>query len=312
MLPAVNKQARYLLIKCLFLGLLFPTQSLRAFDLAEIKQSGVLRHIAMPNANFVTYYNDNGENRAGGLDVELIQGFATHIGVKYEFVIAQRGTALDLLTGQQASFVDGQVALGNSVAIQGDLVATGLTVLKWREQFVDYSTAYFPSAVWLVARVDSVLKPVIPSGDIHIDIAMVKSKLKGHSVLTMENTALDPYLYGLFSTGANIIVPKKDLKFNELIPAIVHKEAESTLLDLADTMIALDKWPGEVKVIGPISAEQTMAVAFRKSSPELKKVFNLYIKSIIKDGTYQRFIQQYYPIVLHYYGDFFSLLEESH
>ena len=48
-----------------------PTQ---ARDLAEIKAEGVLRHIGIPYANFVSGSGD-------GMDVELIKGFALHLQV---------------------------------------------------------------------------------------------------------------------------------------------------------------------------------------------------------------------------------------
>ena len=48
-------------------------------DLQEIKSEGVIRHLGIPYANFVTGSDD-------GMDVELIKGFAKHIGVKYEYV----------------------------------------------------------------------------------------------------------------------------------------------------------------------------------------------------------------------------------
>ena len=48
-----------------------------AADLAEIRQRGVLRHLGVPYANFVSGFGD-------GLDVELLKGFAANIGVRYE------------------------------------------------------------------------------------------------------------------------------------------------------------------------------------------------------------------------------------
>ncbi len=89
----------------------------------------------------------------------------------------------------------------------------------------------------------------------------------------------------------------------------MKNDAESTLLDVADTLIALEKWPGEIKVIGPISENQKMAVAFRKGSPELKAAFNQYLNSIKQDGTYQVLVEKYYPSIYYFYNDYF--LEDS-
>lgn len=94
-----------------------------------------------------------------------------------------------------------------------------------------------------------------------------------------------------------------------MVPAIMKNDAESTLLDVADTLIALEKWPGEIKVIGPVSENQKMAVAFRKNSPELREAFDRYLDSIKKDGTYEKLVKKYYPSIYYFYNDYF--LEDS-
>jgi len=68
----------------------------RAQDLADIQKAGVLRHLAIPYANFYT-------GRAGdGLDVELTQGFAKELGVRYQLVETSWTTVFGDLTGRNA------------------------------------------------------------------------------------------------------------------------------------------------------------------------------------------------------------------
>ena len=50
-----------------------------AADLDEIRARGELRHLGIRYANFVTGSGD-------GFDVELMRGFAAHIGVRYTLV----------------------------------------------------------------------------------------------------------------------------------------------------------------------------------------------------------------------------------
>ncbi|MBO0217667.1 transporter substrate-binding domain-containing protein, partial [Vibrio sp. Vb2880] len=76
-------------------------------------------------------------------------------------------------------------------------------------------------------------------------------------------------------------------------------------LDVADTLIALEKWPGEIKVIGPISENQKMAVAFRKNSPELRKAFDRHLDSRKKDGSYEKLVKKDYPSYYYCYNDYF-------
>lgn len=271
-----------------------------AADLAEIKQSGVLRHLGIPYANFVTGSGD-------GLDVEVIKRFAAHIGVRYEFVETDWKHVISDLTGNQFRVVDGNVEIVGDAPIKGDLIANGLTVLPWRQQLVDYSEPTFPSGVWLVARADSAMSPIAESGDELRDVQLVKAALRGRPVLTMENTCLDPDLYQLDQTGAEILYYTQSTNLNEMVPAILRRDAETTLLDVPDALIALEKWPGEIKIIGPVSAPQRMGVAFRQDAPELRAAFNAFLRQLKADGTYNEMVRHYYPSVFVYFGEFFSI-----
>jgi len=287
--------------------LLFNISPLSARDLSEIKASGVLRHIGVPYANFVTQYTQGDKTIEAGLDVELMRGFAKHLGVRYEYVKADWSNVFTLLNGESAHYKNKQVVIGEEKqTIAGDIIANGATILDWRKQVVDFSDEYFPSAVWLIARSDSSLTPITPSNSIDQDIQQVKALINDVNVLAMKHSCLDPDLYNLHQTGANVILPVRARKLNEMIPAILNNDAESTLLDVPDTLIALQRWPGEIKVIGPISPEQRMGVAFRKNSPELRHAFNLYLRQLKKEGSYNQLVKKYYPSVFHFYGDFFG------
>ncbi len=277
-----------------------------ARDLADIKEEGVLRHIGVPYANFVTQYTEGNKVVHSGLDIELMQLFAKSIGVQYEFIPATWNNVFGKLTGTNGQFIDHKVVIGSNQAIEGDVMAHGVTILDWRKELIAFSDHYFPSAVWLIARRDSHLQPITPSASLDTDIKAVRQLLPGLQVLAMKQSCLDPDLYRLYDTGANVILPTKQLQLNEMVPAMLNDEAETTLLDVADTLIALEKWPNEIKVIGPISPEQLMGVGFRKDSPELRKAFNQWLAKIRADGTFNRLVQKYYPGVFHYYRDYFT------
>jgi hypothetical protein len=69
-------------------------------------------------------------------------------------------------------------------------------------------------------------------------------------VLTMKNTCLDPDLYGLMETGSDIRYHTASQSLNDIAPAILNGAAEATLLDIPYALIALHKYPGEIKIIG--------------------------------------------------------------
>lgn len=274
-------------------------------DLDEIKQAGVLRHIGVSYANFISYVEEERDHTLKGLDVELIQGFAEYLGVKYQFVPKQTHTLYDNLIGRKLRYVDGRVEYGETLPIEGDLIAAGVTILDWRKEVVSFSTPYFPSAVWLMSRSDHSLKPIKPSGNLAKDIKKVKSMIDGHRVLVKAQSCLDPSLYRLEQTGAELVMSPDERKLNEMVPAILNNDAQSTLIDVPDALVALDKWAGEIKVIGPISEHQRMGVAFPKESVELRQAFNCYLKEMRADGRFNQLVEKYYPTVFHFYRDFF-------
>ncbi|OEF27535.1 ABC transporter substrate-binding protein [Vibrio rumoiensis 1S-45] len=282
------------------------SQQVIARDLVDIQKDGVLRHIGVPYANFISYIHTGEFESVTGLDVEIMQGFAQSLGLKYQYVPANWNNMIGKLTGEDTQFTHNKIVTGKKVKVEGDIVANGVTILDWRKQLIDFSNDYFPSAVWLVSRSDSDLRPIRPSGSLDEDIRVVKELMGGRNVLALEHSCLDPNLYDLYATDANIILPKQERNLNEMVPAILNNDAESTILDVADTLIALEKWPGQIKVIGPISEDQKMAAGFRKDSPELRKAFNDYLSKIKKDGSYQQLVEKYYPSVFDFYNGYFT------
>jgi ABC-type amino acid transport substrate-binding protein len=281
-----------------FLKLATFAPTAHARDLPEIKAAGVIRHLGIPYANFVTGSDD-------GMDVELIKGFAKRIGVRYEYVKTDWGTVVEDLVGRKVNTNNDHAVLGEISPIRGDLVANGFTIIPWRKEVLDFSDPIFPSQIWLVARADSSTKPIKPSKDnIKKDIDAVRRTIKGRKVLALEKTCLDPTLYDLESSGADVI--RYHGRLNQLATAVISKEAEFTLLDVPDALIAMEKWPGKIKIIGPISPPQFMAVGFAKSSPKLREAFNRYLQEAKNNGFYARLIKKYYPTASYYFPAFFE------
>lgn len=284
---------------------LFPDRVI-ARDLQEIKEAGVLRHIGIPYANFVTISPENGKFNEAGLDVEIIRGFAVYLGVEYQFVEGRSDNAYGLLIGQNAKYRDQQIIFGKQEAIQGDLLADGITILDWRKNIIDFSDDYFPAGIWLFARSDSTLQPITPGGSIDEDITQVKEQLNGREVIGKKYTSLDPDLYNLQSTGAQIMLAHQHQNINDMALLIINNSAEATLMDVVDGLTALATWSGTIKAIGPISEDQRMAVAFPKSSPKLRQAFNTYLQEIRANGTHSELVKKYYPEVFNFYPSYFT------
>ena len=138
-----------ILILFVFLGVL-RTAAFSA-DLDIIRNQGVLRHLGVEYANFVVQEN----GKLSGLDVEMMQHFAKHLGVRYQWVKTTWSDAFGDLTGKQVKPSGQDVVVMGDVPIRGDILANGLTILPWRQKVVNFSVPTFPTGVWLMARADS-------------------------------------------------------------------------------------------------------------------------------------------------------------
>ena len=276
-------------------------------DLDKVLSSGKLRHLGIVYAKFVTEDkaagNDASYNKAG-LDVELMRSFAEHLGVEHEFVETNWADIIPDLTGKAVKPVGDDIEILEERSVKGDVIATGFTVLPWRKKIVDFSEMTFPTGVWLISRADSSLQPIEPTGDILSDIGAVKKKLKGVSLLGLKDSCLDPELYELKATGAEIKLFPADRNLDEMIPTVMAKLADTVIMDVPVALVALEKWPGEIKVVGPVSEPQQMACAFAKASPKLREAFDVFFQKCKADGTYKKLVEKYYPALFMYYPDF--------
>jgi ABC-type amino acid transport substrate-binding protein len=280
------------------MALLFATASWAA-DLAEIRQRGEIRHIGIRYANFVTGAGD-------GFDVELMQGFAKRIGVSYKLVYSDFYSVIRDLLGKDVARKDGKITLTGDYPIKGDVISTGFTMLPWREAILSYSDPVLPSQVLLVAPAESELQPIEDGADLAADIATTRKAIGSRSVLVMERTCLDPTNYGLVNVGIDLKAYSKSTNLNEMVPAMLNKEAELTLLDVPDAILDLRKWAGKIKILGPISEPQMLATAFPKDAPALRNEFNAYLRDIKASGVYDQLVDKYYPGIRRFFPDFFA------
>lgn len=291
-----NRLSTWMLLVLSWLCLAFAAN---AADLPDIKARGELRHLGIRYANFVTGAGD-------GFDVELAQGFAKHIGVKYKLVYTDFYSVIRDLLGKNVVRKGDEVTLEGDFPVKGDIIATGFTVLPWREKVLLYSEPTFPSQVLLIARADSDVKPIAGSDSLSKDIQQTKALIGKQSLLVMEKTCLDPANYGLKNKGIELRTYTRSANINEMVPALLNLDADLSLLDVPDVIIDMQKWAGKFKIIGPISEEQALAAAFPKDAPQLRDAFNAYLRKIKADGTYTRLVNKYYPGINRYFPEFFA------
>jgi len=260
-------------------------------DLADIQARGVIRHLGVPYANFVTGDGD-------GLDVEIVKLYAKHIGVRYEYVRSSWATVIGDLSGKQVIPRGEDVEIAEDTIVKGDIIGNGLTILPWRTKAIDFSQPYFPTAVWVIARCGCPVASIPPTGDISRDIAAMKKVICGMQILGIPNTCLDPTLYGI---PAADIAYKPGLQLNDLPPALVKREFDIALQDVPNAIEALQKYPGKISVVGAVSEPQAMAFGMSKDNPELLRSFNAFLDDLRKSGRLRQLILHYFPLIGHYF-----------
>jgi ABC-type amino acid transport substrate-binding protein len=287
-----NRNKWYFLL--LLLAFLSTVPGAQAGDLPAVKASGVLLHLGIPYANFVT-------SDGKGLDAELMRLFADHLGVRYQYVPTNWEDAIADLTGKKYRIGESDARPAGETPRRGDVLANGFTILPVRKEMVDFSCPTFPSQIWLVARSDSLVGPIRPNGNVEQDVLVVRSLLTEHKVMGKPNTCLDPSLYSLTETGATVVNFSGEI--DQMVPALMNGDAEFSLLDMPTALIALEKWPGSIKIIGPLSPPQAMGCAFAKDTPLLRDAFNNFFSQILLDGTYLKLMDKYYPSLSRYYPE---------
>ncbi len=294
-----------------FVCCLLCAMSVQAVDLAEIRARGELRHLGIRYANFVTGSGD-------GFDVELVRGFAEHLGVRYTLVYSDFYAVIRDLLGKEVVRENAVLRLEGDYPVRGDMIAAGFTVLPWREEVLLFSAPTFPSQVLLVARTDSELSPIevraAPGvgavadalAEVDADIKATKALIGNRSLLVMEGTVLDPDNYGLSGDVLDLRVYTRSSNLNEMVPALLEHDAELTLLDVPDVILDLRKWAGRIKILGPVSEQQLMAAAFSTDSPQLRAAFDDYLRELKRDGRYDTLVDRYYPGIRRYFPEFFA------
>jgi len=97
----------------------------------------------------------------------------------------------------------------------------------------------------------------------------------------------------------------KSTKLDEMLPVLLHKEVETTLLDVPDAILDLKKRAGQTQGLGPISEHPDLAAAFPKDAAEPRKAFDEYLVRIKADGTCDRLVDEYCPGIRRCFPEFF-------
>ncbi len=218
-----------------------------------------MRHIGIRYANFVT---DKGQ----GLDLEIVRGFARHIGVSYELVYSDFYHVGRDPLGQDVVSEGGKALLIGSYTVKYDMIATGFTILPWREGVLLCSKAAFPSQVPLVKRTDSPLRPFARQTSLAREIEATRELIGRKSLLVMERTGRDPANDGLKGEGIDLRAHTDSTDLHDMVPAMLRSEGELALLDVPDAVLDSRAGPAASRCWGRSWSVRNCPRPFRNSS----------------------------------------------
>ena len=243
-------------------------------DLEEILTAGKIRVVT--NYNSTNYFVYKGQPM--GYQFELLQEFATFIGVKLEVTVNN-----DLQTNFEA--------LQNGLS---DIIASNLPVMRESEDYIAYTAPHSFSRQVLVQQAYS--SDQKGSNNIQYN-TLIRNQLDlaGKSIYVQKGSAYVQRLRNLANEiGDSIhIVEIPDYEVEQLVELVAAGEIPYTVCDENLAIVNLNFYPN-LDVETPVSFPQKQAWAVNKNAPELLNAINNWMVSFTQTPRYQRIYQKYF------------------
>lgn len=243
-------------------------------DLEEILTAGKIRVVT--NYNSTNYFVYKGQPM--GYQFELLQEFATFIGVKLEVTVNN-----DLQTNFEA--------LQNGLI---DIIASNLPVMRESEDYIAYTAPHSFSRQVLVQQAYS--SDQKGSNNIQYN-TLIRNQLDlaGKSIYVQKGSAYVQRLRNLANEiGDSIhIVEIPDYEVEQLVELVAAGEIPYTVCDENLAIVNLNFYPN-LDVETPVSFPQKQAWAVNKNAPELLNAINNWMVSFTQTPRYQRIYQKYF------------------
>lgn len=243
-------------------------------DLEEILTAGKIRVVT--NYNSTNYFVYKGQPM--GYQFELLQEFATFIGVKLEVTVNN-----DLQTNFEA--------LQNGLI---DIIASNLPVMRESEDYIAYTAPHSFSRQVLVQQAYS--SDQKGSNNIQYN-TLIRNQLglAGKSIYVQKGSAYVQRLRNLANEiGDSIhIVEIPDYEVEQLVELVAAGEIPYTVCDENLAIVNLNFYPN-LDVETPVSFPQKQAWAVNKNAPELLNAINNWMVSFTQTPRYQRIYQKYF------------------
>ena len=256
------------------LGLNFMEEPVE-LDLKEIKERG--RLIAIVDNSSTSYFIYKGQPM--GYEYELLSRLADDLGVDLEIVITS----------------DIEEAFAKLNKGEGDIIAHNLTVTKERQEFIDFTLHHNEVRQVLVQRKPENWRKM----KLHqIEEALIRNPLElGNKTVYVRKASAFynrlKHLSAEIGEDINIVEDTGEAETEEMIRKVANGEIEYTVADEDVALLNATYYP-ELDVKTAISFPQKIAWGVRKTSPELLKTINGWIREMRKETDYYVIYNKYF------------------
>ena len=252
-----------------------PSHASVKIDLAQIKKKGVL---TMLTENTSTSYYSYRENELG-FEYELLKKFSKHIGVELRVKVVSDARKF------HGFLNDGE----------GDVIACNYSITRNRRKIHDFSIPYLKSRQVLVQQKPHGWEEMSPE-EITKQLIIDPSLLKNRTVYVRNNSSYFQRLVHLQQEIGDTIYLKEiegDPVAEDYVSAVANGAIPLTVADENIAKVASKENPN-LDISTVISFTQSIAFGLRKTSPELKKALDLWLKNFMKSSEYSELTIRYF------------------
>lgn len=234
-------------------------------SLLRVKQKA--RLVVCSESGQLPYEMRNKQGAWFGFDVELMQAFAQHIGVKVEFRdVKWDGMIPALITGKCDAIASSMVATEERqkvVSFSSTVIEDGVLGVAQKNRFELVDKANLNSETYDIPS----LKIAVPQGTVS-DFTAQKIFRQAHLVR--------------YETNADAFT------------ALLTNKVDILICDKSYVLLMNSLHHGQLQVFANDLYKENVAVAFKKRDNELRQAFNTFFLEWKKSGAYHQTIQKFF------------------
>ncbi len=219
---------------------------------------GIVSDIGMP-------FSFMKEGNLAGFDIELSTRFAASIGKEFVPVDLQFGSMLASL-------------LTNKI----DLITCSLMITEERKKQINFSDPYYESGVSVIALKKN-LEPETTTKMALLD------DLADKRIGVLAGTVHDAFMSKKYPGAKILLYPNTA----DMVLALSAEKLDAVMFDLTKANLLLRSHP-ELGILTDQVLSMPLGVGFNKKRSLLRDEFNLYMKSIRADGTYNEMYKRWF------------------